>query len=66
MILFIILGARSEDGCGLLYATVNPNHTAGQEPWTVDSVTKAATFFNFVGVFMEGYYFHQSLVECKI
>lgn len=51
---FGIPGARTDDGCGLLYATVNPNHTAGQEPWTVESVTKAATFFNFVGVFMEG------------
>jgi len=51
---FGIPGARTEDGCGLLYATVNPEHTAGQEPWTVDSVTKAATFFNFVGVFLEG------------
>jgi hypothetical protein len=49
-----IPGARSEDGCGLLYASVNPQHTAGQEPWTVESVTKAATFFNFVGVFLEG------------
>lgn len=51
---FGIPGARTEDGCGILYATVNPEHTAGQEPWTVDSVTKAATFFNFVGVFLEG------------
>jgi hypothetical protein len=51
---FGIPGARTEDGCGILYATVNPAHTAGQEPWTVESVTKAATFFNFVGVFLEG------------
>jgi hypothetical protein len=51
---FGIPGARTEDGCGILYATVNPEHTAGQEPWTVESVTKAATFFNFVGVFLEG------------
>jgi len=51
---FGIPGARTEDGCGLLYATVNPDHVAGQEPWTVASVTKAATFFNFIGVFLEG------------
>jgi hypothetical protein len=51
---FGIPGARTEDGCGLLYASVNAQHTAGQEPWTVESVTKAATFFNFVGVFLEG------------
>lgn len=51
---FGIPGVRTEDGCGILYATVNPDHVAGKEPWSVESVTKAATFFNFVGVFLEG------------
>lgn len=51
---FGIPGARTEDGCGILYATVNPDHVAGKEPWTVESVTRAATFFNFVAVFLEG------------
>jgi len=38
----------------MIYAHVSPSQQAGKGAYTVANVTKAATFFNFVSVFLEG------------
>jgi len=45
---------RTIDGCGMIYAHVSPSQQAGKGAYTVQNVTRAATFFNFVSVFLEG------------